>query len=268
MQKNIAGKNDIKIVKLNVRDLKPAEYNPRKWSEESVKNLKKSIEEFGLVDPIIVNAAPKRKNIVIGGHFRLKIAKDLGFKEVPVVYVNVPDIKKEQELNLRLNKNLGDWDWDLLANIDDEILTEVGFSSEELDNFFGLQEDDFDSEKEYNSIDTPRTQLGDLFQLGDHRLLCGDSEKTESFKKLLGEEKSQLVFTDPPYNVGYDYRGVYTKGKKANVSEVRFNDNKKPEDFKTFIYQVFKNCGEFCKENSPFYCWHASKMESWVRGGA
>ena len=92
----------MKIHQIKVNELKPAEYNPRKWSEEAIKDLKSSIQEFGLVDPIIVNSAKERKNIVIGGHFRLKIAKDLGFKEIPVVYVDIPDIKKEQELNLRL----------------------------------------------------------------------------------------------------------------------------------------------------------------------
>ena len=81
---------------VKIGELKPSPYNPRKWSEKAIADLTKSIKEFGLVDPIIVNSAPERKNIVIGGHFRLKIAKDMGFKEMPVVYVSIPDIKKEK----------------------------------------------------------------------------------------------------------------------------------------------------------------------------
>lgn len=98
-----------KIVMVKVGDLKPSTYNPRTWSDETTKQLTESIQQFGLVDPLLVNGAAERKNIVIGGHFRLKVAKDLGFKEVPVVYLDIPDEVKEKELNLRLNKALGDW---------------------------------------------------------------------------------------------------------------------------------------------------------------
>lgn len=104
---------DIKIVEVNILDLKPAIYNTRKWSEEKTQQLSESIRSFGLVDPILVNGAESRKNIVIGGHFRLKVSKDLGYEKVPVVYINIDDEAKEKELNLRLNKNLGDWDFEI-----------------------------------------------------------------------------------------------------------------------------------------------------------
>ena len=86
------------IVSVEVNKLKSAEYNPRKWSDQAIADLTESIKKFGLVDPIIVNSAPNRENIVIGGHFRMKIARDLGYKEVPVYYINLPDIEKEKEL--------------------------------------------------------------------------------------------------------------------------------------------------------------------------
>lgn len=117
----------LQIHLIAVELLKPADYNPRKWSETSIKKLKKSIQRFGLVDPIIVNGNPKRKNIVIGGHFRLKVTKDIGHKEVPVVYVDIPSIKKEKELNLRLNSNTGEWDFDLLREFEVDLLLDVGF---------------------------------------------------------------------------------------------------------------------------------------------
>ena len=130
--------NSIKVVYVDVDELKPADYNPRKFTKKQYEELKKSIERFGLVDPLIVNFAPGRKNIIIGGHFRWRVAKDLGIRKVPVVYVNIPDIEKEKELNLRLNKNLGSWDWDKFRElfkenlIKEDLLSDVGFDVYEI----------------------------------------------------------------------------------------------------------------------------------------
>jgi ParB-like chromosome segregation protein Spo0J len=142
----------LKVVYVSVGGLKPAEYNPRKWDEAAVNQLRTSIQDFGLVDPIIVNAAPSRKGVVIGGHFRLAVAKDMGFREVPVVYVDIPDEARERELNLRLNKNLGEWDWSLLANFNETELLGIGFSDEELAMGFGL------SDAELENVDMDRLQ--------------------------------------------------------------------------------------------------------------
>lgn len=117
----------IRTVEVRIQDLKPAVYNPRKASPQQFADLKAGIERFGLVDPIIANAAPARRNIVIGGHLRLRVAKELGYLDVPVVYLNIPDVAREKELNLRLNKNLGEWDWNLLAKLEREILEGAGF---------------------------------------------------------------------------------------------------------------------------------------------
>ena len=122
----------MKIDIVKIEDLKPASYNPRQMTEDQVKQLTESIKKFGLVDPIIANSNPDRLNIVVGGHQRLKIALSLGFKEVPVVYVNLNE-EDERELNLRLNKNLGQWDWEVLANqFDPTELYDVGFTAGEL----------------------------------------------------------------------------------------------------------------------------------------
>lgn len=94
----------LNIIYVPISELKPSTYNPRKWSEEQTKALRESIKKFGIADPIICNSAPERMNTVIGGHFRLKVAKDLGYTELPVVYLNIPDVAKEKELNLRLNR--------------------------------------------------------------------------------------------------------------------------------------------------------------------
>lgn len=204
----------IKIQSVSVADLKSAEYNPRKWSVEAVEGLKASIEKFGLVDPIIVNKATNRLNVVIGGHFRLKVAKDLGFKEIPVVYVNIPDIEKEKELNLRLNKNVGEWDWDLLAKFDENFLSTVGFSSQELDDIFDIDAtpEQFDLEKELRklSIDKISIQKSEVYKFGESKLMCGDSTIEADVLKLMGAEKADMCFTDPPYILDY------LRGKKKH----------------------------------------------------
>lgn len=126
----------MEIVMVPIENLKEAEYNPRLATEKDFTDLKASIERFGLVDPIIANRARDRMNVVIGGHFRLKVAKDLGFETVPVLYVDIPDIEKEKELCLRLNRNHGEFDFDLLANnFDLEVLKDIGFNENELVGF-------------------------------------------------------------------------------------------------------------------------------------
>ena len=107
--------HEIAYVKAEI--LNPAEYNPRKHTPKQIEHLKESIKRYGLVDPIIVNRNPDRMNIVIGGHFRLKVAKELGMTEVPVIFLDL-DIDREKELNLRLNQNTGEWDFELLKDLD------------------------------------------------------------------------------------------------------------------------------------------------------
>ena len=194
--------------------LKPAEYNPRKHDKAAADQLKESISRFGVVDPVIVNCAPGRENVVIGGHFRLEVLKELGMEKVPAVYINIPDIKQEQELNIRLNKNTGEFDWDLLANFSEVFLKDVGFDSEELDEIFGVDEhpEEFDLAKELQKLNIEKieVQKGDVWQLGDHRLMCGDSMIEIDVLKLMGEEKADMCFTDPPYILDYLH------GKKKN----------------------------------------------------
>jgi hypothetical protein len=124
------------IEQVEVSALKHAEYNPRILSEEDFAQIKTSIEKFGFVEPIIVNSAKERKNIIIGGNQRYEVAKSLGFKAVPVFYVPLDSLQEEKELNLRLNRNHGAWDWDILANeFDQEFLKSVGFKNFEIESW-------------------------------------------------------------------------------------------------------------------------------------
>lgn len=238
-----AVKDTLKTVQVDISDLHPSLYNLRKWSEDASEQLKQSIQSFGLVDPILVNGAEARRNIVIGGHFRLKIAKDLGFKQVPIVYVDIADELKEKELNLRLNKNLGDWDYELLKEFDADLLAGVGFSSIELDDIFiEPPENDgtFDLKRELDKLDIKEITahkplitkaLYDQIHLGrvDYKGIKG--KKHFPFKAILvcgrcgssitAEEKFKLL-KDGTYK-----RHVYyscAKGKNRGCSQPYINE--------------------------------------------
>lgn len=233
-------KSHINIKHVNITNLKDAGYNPRKWSDQAIADLAASIKEFGLVDPIIVNSAVGRENNVIGGHFRLRIARDLGYKEVPVVHLNIPDETKERELNLRLNKNQGDWDYELLAQFDESLLADVGFDSEDLDSIFDITTDDepdnFDLNKELKKLDieSVNAQKGDIYQLGDSRLMIGDSTIEADVLKLMNGEQADFCLTDPPYILDYLHakrHGKPTTGFGAKKNRRYLETEVLPDDF-------------------------------------
>ncbi len=231
--------NKLAITSEPIAGLKPAIYNPRKWSDSASEQLKKSIQRFVLVDPILVNKAEKRKNIVIGGHFRLKIAKDMGYTKVPVVYVDIPDEEKERELNIRLNKNLGDWDYSLLSKFDESLLSEIGFESKELDEIFDVDDitpEIFDLKTELKKLDikTVEANKGDVYKLGESKLMVGDSTIPEHMIKLMGKEKANMCLTDPPYILDYlnaKRGGKPTTGFGAKKNRRYLETEQIPDDF-------------------------------------
>lgn len=198
--------NNLNIVYVPIKKLKLSEYNPRKQSEEQVKALTESISRFGLVDPVVCNSAPERMNVLIGGHFRLRVAKDLGYTEMPVVYVNIPDIEKEKELNIRLNKNVGEFDYALLQDFNEEFLAGVGFTSEELDTIFDIDPnpEQFNLKEELEKMDIKvKTQKGDIYEIDGSYLMCGDSTIEADMLKLMEGAQADMVMTDPPYILDY-----------------------------------------------------------------
>lgn len=232
-------KEQISIVHVSVNDLKASEYNPRKWDAEKEAHLSESIKKYGIVDPIIVNEASERNNIVIGGHFRLEVIKKLGYTEVPVVYVNIPDLEKEKELNIRLNKNVGEFDWDLLAEFDETFLGDIGFSSENLDDIFAIEDtpEHFDLQKELDKLDiTVEAKEGDIYDLDGSRLMVGDSTIEADVLKLMGGEKADMCFTDPPYILDYlrgktKQKDGVTKGFGAKKNRIYLGTESLPENF-------------------------------------
>ncbi|QQS59656.1 DNA modification methylase [Candidatus Peregrinibacteria bacterium] len=249
----------MKIEYVPIKDLQFADYNPRAATKKEAQELKKSLERFGFVEPVVVNSDPKRKNIIIGGHFRVRTAKDLGLKEVPVHYIKISDEKKERELNLRLNKNLGHWDAELLVEFDENLLLDVGFESDELDKLFeGLKLDDPDSDKDDEVpelAEDSKTQIGDVWQLGRHRIMCGDATNMEHVITLMEGKQADVVFTDPPYNVNYKGRGQKTSNGIAN-------DNMEGSAFGHFLEKVFKNYREAIKTGAGLYVFHSSSSQS------
>lgn len=248
----------MKIQYVPIADLQFADYNPRAATKKEATELKKSLERFGFVEPVVVNSDPTRKNIIIGGHFRVRTAKDLGLKEVPVHYIKISDEKKERELNLRLNKNLGHWDSELLVEFDENMLLDVGFESGELDAMFAdlkLDEDNDKDDEVPEVAEESSTQIGEIWKLGRHRIMCGDATNPEHIKKLMDGQQADVVFTDPPYNVNY-------KGHGKKTSNGIANDNMADSAFGKFLEKVFKNYVEAVKAGAGLYVFHSSSSQA------
>lgn len=249
-------RKEIAVQYVPVEALKPAAYNPRTHDKAAEEKLKDSIRRFGMVDPIIANAAPKRKDVVIGGHFRLEMAKSLGIAEVPVVYVSIPDIGREKELNLRLNRNTGEWNWKMLQDFDPALLSEIGFDAHDLGNIWDdvleASDDGFDADEAAKAIRRPTTRRGDLFRLGDHFLLCGDSTDSKDVARLMGKAKADMIYSDPPYGIALDYsKGVGTKGKYGGSER----DNRTPEEYRAFLKSCIANAKAVAKPDAHIFFW-------------
>ncbi len=254
---------EIQTVEISINDLIPADYNPRKHDAFATEQLKQSIIRFGLVDPIIVNSFPDRKNTIIGGHFRWEVAKELGYETVPVVYVHIPELEREKELNLRLNKNIGEFDWDLLAKFDEPFLTDIGFSSKELDQIFNKVDvpEEFDIKKELAKLNIQQinTQKGDIYSLGNSRLMCGDSTIEDDVLKLMNGEKADFCLTDPPYILDYlkggKRHGKATTGFGQKRNRRYLETDSLPDDFSE---KWIANIHKIQKEN-----FHIIIYENW-----
>lgn len=246
--------NPLSIVYVATSLLNPSEYNPRTHTKVQAEQLKESIARFGLVDPLICNNAKGRVNVVIGGHFRLEIAKSLGLTEVPVVYVTISDLEKEKELNLRLNKNTGEFDLDKLKSFDLDLLLDIGFDHKSLDDLWNkeLKQGIIDFKEEVEQIKKATTKLGDVILLGKHRLICGDSTKPETIARLCGEERADMIMSDPIYNISIDYdKGI--GGKQAYGGKV--NDSKSDEEYLSFLRMSMSAALSFTKPDTHIFYW-------------
>ena len=235
-----------------IDELNPAEYNPRKRlkpGDAEYESLKRSIEVFGYVDPIIINA----DGTVIGGHQRLNVLTDLGYSEADVAVVDL-NKSDEKALNIALNKIAGEWDQEKLAVIFSELdmegydLSLTGFGEDEYDSIISALAEatqdpvlnDPDAEVAPPKVQT--TKLGDIWKIGRHRLICGDSTDSATILKLLDGKKADLVFTDPPYGMKKEADGVA-------------NDNLNYDDLLEFNKKWIPITFDALKENGSWYCW-------------
>ena len=244
----------MEIKELPLKELKPAAYNPRKKlkkGDKEYEKIKQSLLKFGYVDPIIVN----EDLTVIGGHQRLTVLKDLDYETAKCVIVKLSK-EDEKALNIALNKITGQWDDALLADLlldlqeSDFNLDLTGFEPPEIDNILSnvhdkeLSEDEFDVKEELKKPTVSRR--GDIWQLGKHRVICGDSTKSETYDQLLGDKKANLVVTDPPYNVDVEE----TAGKILN-------DNMSDGDFYQFLLSMFTQVENHMETDASIYVFHA-----------
>lgn len=257
-------KQELQIQTVQIEDLRFPEKNPRKWSESATEGLKESVRRFGIVDPVLLNSAKGRENVILGGRFRIEVAKELGYTEIPAVHVHIDNPVKERELILRLNKHHGNWNIDILKEFDVSLLEDIGFSSEELDEIFIDENigETFDIQKELKKLDITKVEAkkGDVYQLGDSRLMVGDSTVPEDFAKLMNGEQADLCLCDPPYRLSYMKGGIRhgepVTGFGAKRNRRYLETEELPEDFTP---KWMQNVADHAKEDFSiivYEAWH------------
>ncbi len=243
------------IINIALKDLKPYENNPRK-NDDAVKYVAESIKEFGFKVPIVID----KNNVIVAGHTRYKAAKKLKMSEVPCIIAD--DLTDEQIKAFRLADNKvaekAEWDFDLLnAELDDIIDLDMelfGFEDALQDDAEEAVEDEFEVELPAE----PKSKLGDIYQLGDNRLMCGDSTVLEDVEKLMGGVQADMLLTDPPYNVNYE-------GKTKDKLKIK-NDKMDNDNFRQFLIDAFSNADMVMKPGAVFYIWHADSEGYNFRG--
>lgn len=233
------------IQNVPINTVKANPNNPRIIKDDKFAKLVKSINEF----PQMLNLRPIVVNddmVVLGGNMRLKACKEAGLKEIPIIKASELTEQQQKEFIVKDNVGYGEWDWDDLANnwdaqeLEEWGLDIPGFKTEE-----EAQEDDYEI-PEHLKTDIV---LGDLFEIGEHRLLCGDSTQTDTFAKLFENQLADLVVTDPPYNVAY-------QGKTKDALTIE-NDSMGDGDFYQFLYDFYTALGTYTKAGGAWYVWHA-----------
>lgn len=241
-----------------ISDLVPNIKNPRTISPKQIEDLKKSLKKFNVVEIPVIDT----QNNVIAGHQRLMVLKLLG-RENETIEVRVPNRKLTQseydQYLLVSNRVHGDWDWDALAKyFDMETLSLSGFDDIDLSKIFDVKADTeniFDEEKELKKIKNITVKTGDIYQLGKHRLICGDATDPNTVLKLMDGTKVDMINQDPPFNINLSYdKGV--GGKKSNKSYGgTVDDNKSDEDYKKFLKLMIQNGLSVCKPNCHVFYW-------------
>lgn len=249
--------DELKIEYLKVTDLKPYEKNARKHQKKDVENIARSIEKYGMNDAIGIWG---KDNIIVEGHGRLLACKKLGIETVPVVRLDhlTDEQRREYAIAHNATAELSEWDFDILP---DE-LADLDLSDFDFDFDIEDEEETKIVEDEAPEVDEdaePITKLGDIWQLGRHRLMCGDSTNLENVEKLMGGQLADMLLTDPPYNVAYE-------GKTKQKLTIQ-NDSMDGDTFRHFLRDAFACADAVMKQGAVFYIWHAD-LEAYNFRGA
>ena len=243
----------IEIKYLDIADIKPYKKNPRK-NDKAVAIVEKSIKEFGFKNPIVLD----KKNEIIVGHTRLRAAKNLGMEEVPVIFAE--ELTDEQVKAFRIMDNksseIAQWDFDLLK-VEFESMKNLeftGFTEAEIDKIIDPKE-----KISMGNIDPKhKIELGDIYQLGDHRLICGDSTKAETYEKLIPKGTDiQMMFTDPPYGVSYSG----TNNPNGRDWSVIDGDDLRGDQLYDMLKDCFEQVNQYLIKNGAIYVFHASSNQ-------
>ena len=238
-----------------ISELIPYSRNPRKLTDEQRGQLQKSIEKFNLAEIPAINT----DNMIIAGHQRLKVMVLLGRGE-EYTDVRIPnrklDVKEIEEYCIRSNKNTGEWDLELLSELDETFLKEVGFDDQEIQNIFQIEDTGVAEEDDYEIPEEIKTDIkkGDIFVLGEHRLMCGDSTDAADVELLMDGCLADVIFTDPPY--GVSYRG--TNNPYGREWEIIKNDDLRDEGLYRFLEQAFLRYSKYSSHNAAMYVCYAS----------
>ena len=237
---------NLKIEYANINDLKKYHKNAKKHPKEQVNRIANSIKEFGMCDPIGVWG---KDNLIIEGHGRLMALKKLGYTEAPIIRLDHLSEEQRKAYTLAHNKSAeSEWDFEILS---DELKSIVDIDMMEFGFDLSLDEEEPKViEDEIPEIPVePKAKYGDIYQLGNHRLMCGDATVLEDVRTLMNDNKADLLLTDPPYNVDYE-------GKTKDSLKIK-NDNMGDNQFKQFLTDSFSNANDVMKEGASFYIWHA-----------
>ena len=248
----------LKIEYVDIDSIKPYKNNAKEHPQEQIEQIKNSIKQFNMIDPIGI-----WKDEIVEGHGRLIACKELGYTEVPIIRLDHLSNEERKAYTLAHNKLTmnSDFDIDILNDELDDILN-IDMSDFGFDLDLEDEEEKEIIEDEVPEVpEEPKAKLGDIYQLGNHRLMCGDSTSEEDVAKLMNGVKADMVMTDPPYNVDYSSKNEMLNFSDKGSCIQKPIENDKIDNFEKFIYDAYKNMVNNTKEGGAFYIWHSEKED-------